>query len=139
MQTGNMSNYLAKEVLKFVFRGEEFNPPDSLFLGLVSSSATEENLQQGDLSSEVVGYEGDRREIEFDSPVIIGNVAVVENKETILFSGMPTVPVKYGIVCDSQMPGTGNILYWLYLEEEVQTASGSVAHVDKGSVKLKLT
>ena len=110
----NASNYLEEKLLDYIFKGESFDITNA-YLGLVSSTATTTDLEQGDLTNEISGYTGDRKDVlnaNFMSAYQDSEEGTTKNQNVIDFEDMPNEEVQYLIVCDSQTPGSGNILMW---------------------------
>ena len=141
---GNISNYLESKILDHVFRQIEYKPPEVCFLGLVSDRASEQDLEEGSLEHEIDGYQGDRKEVEFNPPAQEEGKGTVKSVASARFVQMPPGAVRYGIVCDSIAPGTGNILYWLYIKDGQgnivtrEAVEGDTLEVPAEQITLKL-
>jgi len=106
-----MSSYLENKILNHILRGENYTPPSTVYVGLVSGTAVDADLEGGDLTNEITGYEGDRKAITFTSASQVSDKGQTANSNEIDFNGMPATTVAYSVVCDSATGG--NILYWL--------------------------
>ncbi|MFW6002483.1 MAG: phage tail fiber protein [archaeon] len=108
---GNLSNYLEEKVLNKILRNEDFII-ENVYVGLVSDSATDAELESGDLTNEITGYDGDRKQIICSPAEQYDGKGRSLNTEQIDFDNMAAVTIKYAILCDSPIPGEGNILIW---------------------------
>jgi hypothetical protein len=139
---GNISNYLEEVILDWVFRGNSGNhsPPSALYLGIAELHAnTPSELEQGNLSHEITGYNGDRKLITFGT--ISQNSegkAQIKNTNTIEFENMPAVTVGYAFISDSPTKGEGNVLWWMPLETPKTTNSGDTLRVPAEAITITL-
>lgn len=108
----NMSTWLEERVLNHVFRNTTYTAAATVFVGLVSDIAADADLEAGLLVNEITAYTGDRKAVVFSAPAQSGGVGQIQNTTALDFENMPTVTVKYAIVCDNATKGAGNILYW---------------------------
>lgn len=126
----NMSSYLEEEILDHILRGNSYTSPGTVYIGLVTSTATDADLEGGDLTNEITGYTGDRKSVTFTIPSQVSGKGTVENDIQIDFEDMPNVTVEYAIICDSLTPGGGNILYWAPANSTKTTNSGDTYRID---------
>jgi len=108
---GNMTSYLEEKILNHILRGEVYTPPSTIYVGLVDSSATDIDLENGILTNEITGYTGSRKVISFNPASQDNGKGTTKNNSEINFNSMPKKEVAYAILCDSE--AGGNILYWL--------------------------
>jgi len=90
------------------------------------------------LANEIAAYTGDRRAVIFGAPAQVGNVGQIQNTTAIDFENMPTITVKYAIVCDSATKGAGNILYWCPLIVIRSVNSGDILRLPVEGLTLTL-
>lgn len=112
---GNMSSYLEQKILNHILRNEQYIPPTKVFIGLVSSKATEQQLEDGILTNEIKKYDGGRQEITFSAASKNVEGSLSKNNIAINFTGMPKEEIAYAILCDEKE--NGNILYWIPANE----------------------
>jgi len=134
----NISNYLEEKLLNHVMRGESYSSPTNVYVGIVSDSATESELESGDLINELDGYDGDRKSVSFTEPSQVDGKATIENTNLIEFEDMPEGEVEYAFVADSATKGQGNILYWMPLKDSKFTNEGDILRLVEGELTLSL-
>jgi len=103
------SNYLEEALLNHILNNVAYTSPTTVYVGLVDDTATEADLESGDLTNEITGYTGDRKAVSFTSPTQVSGKATVENDVEITFEDMPATTIAFAIVTDSAT--AGNILY----------------------------
>lgn len=115
----NISSYLEEAILNHVFRNTAYTSPVTVYVGLVSDTAVDADMEAGTLTNEITGYnEAARQAVTFGAPTQEEGKATIKNSAAdIEFTLMPEVTVKYAIICDTDgdFGGTGpdgNILYW---------------------------
>lgn len=108
----NISSYLEEKILNHVLRNTTYTSPTTVYVGLVTSTAVDADLEGGDLTNEISGYTGDRKAITFTVPTQVSGKGTVNNDNQLDFDNMPAVTVEYAIITDDPTPGVGNILYW---------------------------
>lgn len=122
----NISEHWEQKILDAVLRGETVSMPDNVYCGLVSDSGTDNELEQNDLTNEITGYTGNRKQINFSAVSWEDedktNPAEVENENLLEFEDMPSGAVKYAIVCDAD--DGGNIIYWCPLKDQKTVNAG---------------
>ena len=127
----NFSNYAEEEILDHMFSGSTLDFSD-LYMGLVSADASDGDLEGGDLSNEIEGYDGGRKpmsEGNFISATQEGGAGTVYNQDHIDFENMPADTVGYLILCDSGTHGGGNIIVWSPAATERTTNEGDTYRV----------
>ena len=124
----NMASYLEEEVL------QEKLVDATVYVGLVEDSATDVDLESGDLTNEITGYDGDRKAISFTAPSQVSGKGTVQNDVQIDFENMPATTVEYAIICDSATGG--NILYWCPAINNKTTNSGDTYRVDTNDLTI---
>ncbi|MTI61959.1 MAG: hypothetical protein FH762_18610 [Firmicutes bacterium] len=132
----NISNYLEEKILNHIFNGITYNPPPTVYLGLVSDTATDAELEAGDLTNEITAYSANRKVITFTGATQADGKATVENDTGIDFVDMPVTNVKYAIVCDSATGG--NILYWCPATNVREVFAGDTYRIPAGGLQLTL-
>ena len=104
---GNKSTYLQELVITTYLK------TGAVYLGLVSDTATDEEMEAGTLTNEITGYTGNRKAITWGAIAEVLTKATVKNSALIEFLSMPAPAgreIKYVIVCDAAT--AGHILYW---------------------------
>jgi hypothetical protein len=134
----NISDYLEVAVLNHLFLNINLPSPVSVYLGLVSDVATDDDMETGNLTNEIVTYTGDRKAITFSAPTQISGKATIVNTNLINFLLMPAVTVKYAIVCDGLTKSAGNIMYWCPLIVEKIMGAGETFSIPIGNLILDL-
>ena len=132
----NMSSFLEEEILDHILRGNSYSSPTTVYVGLVSDSATDDDLEDGDLTNEIDGYDGDRKEITFTEPSQVDGKATVESDVQIDFEDMPETTVEYAIITDDSTPDSGNILYWCPSVETKTTNEGDTYRIDTNNLTI---
>ena len=110
---GNLSTYLQEALLNHVLRNTAYSSPTTVYCGIVSDVATDENMEAGTLTDEITGYTGNRKAITFSAPSEVDTKATSKNSAVLEFELMPAPAgreAKYAIVCDAAT--AGHILYW---------------------------
>ena len=137
----DISNYAEAAILNHVFRNHAAateHTRTNIFVGLVSNAATDNNLEAGDLTHEIDGYTGNRPQIEFTPPIQEDGKAVIKNTARIEFVGMPSVTVRYAILCDSATKGAGNILWRLRLSSDRISNADDVCRIEEEELEITL-
>ncbi len=128
-------------MLSHVFRGNvvgtEYSRP-TVYVGLVSTAATEANLEEGLLANEVVTYDGNRRDVTFAAPVQEDGKATIRSEDRIEFTEMPSVTVRFVILCDTNTKGDANILWWLRLAEDKIVNAGDICRLEADELVVTL-
>lgn len=139
----NISTYLENAILNHVFRDIGYTRPGTVYCGIVSSSGTDQQLEAGTLTNEITAYTGNRKEIVFgDAPSQVDGKATISNTNEVEFENMPSVTVKYAIICDDTT--SGNILYWLPMVNDLgepitkTTNSGDTFRIPIGDLTIDL-
>lgn len=132
---GNFSNYLEEQLLNHVFRGTAYTSPTA-YVGIVTDTATDIDLEGGDLTNEITDYTGDRKTVSFTVPTQIGGKGTIESDVVIDFEDMPATTVKYAIVCDATTGG--NILMWIPATNIRTTQAGDTYRVPLGEMIIDL-
>ena len=133
----NMSSYLEEKILDHVLRNIEYTPPSTVYVGIVSDSATDSELEAGTLTNEITGYTGDRKSVSFTAISQNGDgEAETENTALIEFESMPACTIAYAIVCDAATGG--NILFWGAATESKTSNSGDTHQVPAGNITIDL-
>lgn len=132
----NISSYAEMEILDWLL---EISTATDVYVGIVDDTATNAELEGGDLTNEITSYTGDRKVIDFTTPVQVSGKGTVENNADIDFEGMPAVTVGYAVIMDSQSAdGTGNVLYWVPADNIKTTNSGDTYRIPSGELVLDL-
>ncbi len=137
----NIADYMESAILNHVFRNHAAGtecPRTSIYVGLVTSSATSTTLEEGDLANEIDAYVGDRPLVEFTAPVQVLGKATIKNIERIEYEGMPSCTVKFVILCDSPTKGDGNILWWMQLDENKVVNAGDICRIEAEELTVTL-
>lgn len=111
--TGNKSTYLEEAILNHVLRNTALSSPVTVYLGIFSDTATDEELEAGTLTNEITGYTGNRPAVTFHAPSQVLTKGTVTNDGAVQFVVMPAPAgrqVKYVAVCDAAT--AGHVLYW---------------------------
>lgn len=136
----NISNYLEEALLNHMMRGQaggtSYNQPGNVYVGLITNTATDNELESGDLTNEVTAYDGNRKEIIFTEPVQIDGKATITNIGNIDFENMPAETIKYAIICDNNTGG--NILYWCPALQIKTTNEGDTYRIPDGDLTIDL-
>lgn len=134
----NISTYLEDILLNLVMRNTAYpgGAPTTVYCGLIDNSGTDEELEAGTLTHEITTYTGDRKAITFGAPADVGGKETIKNTVTLEFLVMPTVTVKYIIICDAAT--AGNILYWCPLTEEKAYNPGDTLQIVVDGLVLDL-
>ena len=108
----NISTYLEGKWLNML-KGTPYTAP-TCYVGLVSDTAVDADLEAGTLTNEITGYTGNRPAISFGTITPSAGKSTMPNTAAnIDYLVMPTPAgrqVKYAIICDAAT--AGNILYW---------------------------
>jgi len=126
----NLSNYFEEQILT------EKLVNSTVYVGLISDTATDADLESGDLTNEITAYTGDRKSISFTSPTQVSGKATIENDANIDFEDMPAETVGYAVIMDAQT--AGNILYWCPADNVKTTNSGDTYRIPSGDLTLDL-
>ena len=133
----NLSNYAEEIFLNHVFRDESISL-DGNYLGLVSSSATDEDLENGDLTDEITGYDGDRKSASYNSAYQSEGKGTIENDGNIDFENMPNEEIGYVILCDSATKGSGNIIIWAPADSVKTANEGDTYRIQDGQFTTQI-
>lgn len=137
------SNYAEAIALDWFLKGNSGNytPPSAVYLGIVSSSGTADELEAGTLTNEITGYDGNRPQVTFGTiQQDTDGTSYVQNTADIEFQNMPTCVVKFFIVTDTATKGQGHILFWGELDSPRTIANaGDTLKVPAGALKVKVT
>ena len=136
----NISNYLEAKLLEHTMKNTAYSSPAAVYLGLVTSTATDLNLEEGVLTNEVTAYTGDRKAITFGTVSQVNGKATLTTTAPISFEGMPAATVKYAIIVDAATTkgSTGNILYWCPLTANKTTNLGDTFTIPTGDLTIDL-
>lgn len=133
----NISNYLEEAILNHVMRNDPYTSSTTVYVGLISSDASDNDLEAGTLTNEITGYDGNRKPVVFTEPTQVGGKATIKNNADIEFENMPAVTVEYAIVCDAET--NGNILYWCPLTGGTKTTNaGDIFRIPEDGLVLDL-
>ncbi len=132
----NISNYLEEAILDHVMRNSAYTSPSAVYCGLVTSAASDADLEAGTLTNEITSYTGNRKAITFGEPTQVGGKATIKNENALEFEDMPAATVAYAIVCDQET--TGNILFWCPLDDNKTTNSGDTFRIPVDGLTLDL-
>ena len=130
------SNYLEEALLNHVLRNEELTSPTEVYVGIVDDNATEEDLEDGDLTNEITEYDGDRKSVTFTEPTQIEGKATVENNVEVVFENMPEVTINYVIITDDPTKGSGNILYHSVPDDIKTSNQGDTVRFLEGEITV---
>ena len=138
----DISSYLEEAILNHVFRnstGGNNYTSTKIFAGLVTSSASSEDLEDGTLTNEVSAYTGNRPEITFTVPTqSSGGKAIIKNVAQIDYEDMPSATVRFAVLCDSSTIGAGNILWHLKLSSDKVMNSGDICRIREEELQIDL-
>jgi len=139
MPQGNITAYLEQKVLDHVLRGIAYTSPGDVYVGIVTSLASDADLEQNTVTNEVTGYDGDRKVVNFSVPSYEDedetNPAEVENENLLEFESMPAdETIAYAIVCESATPGTADVLYWCPLVSNKTVNEGDTFQLPIGDL-----
>lgn len=134
----NASNYLEEKLLDHVLRGNSFTSPATVYVGLVSDTATDSELEEGILTNEITGYDGDRKPVNFGALSQSAGKAHTENTANIDFEYMPATTVSHLIITDSPTKGSGNILIWSPAQNIRTTNDGDMYRVPVNGLEVDL-
>jgi len=132
----NISNYLEEKILDHVMRNTAYTSPTTVYCGLVSSSASDADLEAGTLTNEITAYTGNRKAVTFGAPAQVGGKATIKNENALEFEDMPAVTVAYAIVCDGAT--ANNILFWCPLDTNKTTNAGDTFRIPVDGLTLDL-
>lgn len=132
----NISNYLEEAILNHVMRNEEYTRPTTVYVGIISDDASDNDLEEGILANEITTYTGNRKPVTFTEPTQQDGKATIKNNAAIDFEDMPAVTVKYAVVCDAET--NGNILYWCPLTDIKTTNAGDTFRIPEDGLVLDL-
>ncbi len=118
----NISNYLEQRILDLVLdNASEYGSawlPETVYVGIMNDDTTEQELEEGTLTNEITGYNGNRKPVTWGDITLEGSgadaKATISNGAALEFDDMPAPggkEVQYAIICDE--PTGGNILWWL--------------------------
>ena len=116
---GIISNYLSKKLLDHALGIASYTMPETIYVGLASSTATAAQLAAGTLTNEITGYTGNRKAITMtaaaleDSQDALSDMISAGGTEEILFEDMPACTVAWVLLCDAAT--SGNVLFALPL------------------------
>lgn len=121
----NLSTYLENALINHIFRNSAYTSPTTVYLGLVTNSAVDGDMEAGTLTNEVTAYTGNRPSTTWSAPADVGGKATTKNSTAAVeYAAMPSCTVKYVIVCDGATKSAGNILVFLPLSSAQVVASG---------------
>lgn len=132
----NMTSWLEEKILEHILKDESYTPSTAIFVGLVNSSASEEDLEEGSYDDEITGYSGDRKEISFSSAVQSSGKGTVKNTNEIDFEDMPDIEVEYAILTDSSVTSSGNMLYWCPSSTTKTVNSGDTYRIESSALTV---
>ena len=137
------TNYLEGALLDHVLRGHatgtDYTQPTNVYLGLVTDTATDTELEEGTLTNEITGYTGDRPVVEFTEPIVIANGdSQIENTIEIAFEDMPEATIGYLIITDSPTKGSGNVLYYSQPDSIKTSNAGDTYRILVGDLTVDL-
>jgi len=133
---GNMANYLEEALLDHVLRDETYTAPETVYVGIADDSATDSEMEEGDLTNEITGYDGNRPSVTFTEATQEDGKGYVENEGDVEFENMPAVTVKYAFIADAET--SGNILWWGALTEPKEVPEGDTLKFDPGEIQIDL-
>ena len=134
----NISNYLEDKILDTVMKNGNVEwLPETVYAGLVTTTAVDADLEAGTLTNEVTDYTGDRKAITFGDIAQVGGKATVSNSNVLEFEDMPEATIGYLIICDA---ATGsNILWWCPVVGDPKTTNaGDTFRVPIGDLVIDL-
>lgn len=123
-----LSSYLEAALLNHVVRGEVYTPPTTVYLALFTSSATEIELESGDLTNELAGYT--RQPVTFAAATVALGAAEAANDALLTFSGLPAATLTRTALIDAATGG--NVLFHGALAIERTTTEGETISIDIG-------
>ncbi len=132
----NISNHLEEALLNHVMKNTAYTSPAAVYCGLVTSTASDADMEAGTLTNEITAYTGDRKAITFGTITQVGGAATVKNTVAIEFEDMPAVTVAYAIICDATT--AGNILWWLPLDVNKTTNAGDTFRIPVDGLTVTL-
>lgn len=134
----NASDYLEEKLLDHVLRNVSYTSPSTVYIGLVSDTGTDAELESGDLTNEITSYSGDRKEVSFDAITQSAGNGFTSNNSNIDFEYMPATTVEYLIVTDSPTKGSGNILIWSPAQNIRTTNDGDMYRIPTNGLEMNL-
>lgn len=138
----NISTYLEEVLLDWVFKAnsKESSPPENVYLGLaLDVDGVDAELEDGDFTHEITGYTGSRKVITFgDITQDDSGRAMIKNSDPIEFESMPSSTVGYAFISDSDIPGEGNVLWWMQVAEPKIMNNGDTLRVPAENIVIMM-
>lgn len=132
----NFSDYLEEALINHVLKNSAFSSPETVYAGIVSSDGSDTEMEAGTLTNEITAYTGNRKAISFGDITQVDGKATITNSSVIDFEDMPSVTVKYVIICDSTT--SGNILIWAPLNTSAVVESGNTFRIPVDGLTIDL-
>ena len=125
---GNMSKYLEAQILSHVLRGAAYTAPSTIYVGIVSENATEEELEAGTLTHEVTGYIGNRKSTTWASLSVVDGKTQTVNSQELNFVSVPQTNLEYLIIVDAA--AGGNVLWWTKMPSKKFVNAGDTVTIN---------
>lgn len=122
----NMSNYLEKKLLNFLFRGQSFTAPTQIWIALCTETVTDD-IENGSELEEVSGGDYARKSIASSKWTEPTDDGLIKNSEEVKWENVTwEATVKAIALCDAQT--AGKVLFWGTLtKEKIVTEEDSVS------------
>ena len=124
---GNMSKYLEGKIIDHVLRGTNYTAPSTIYVGLITDSATGAELEAGTLTNEVTTYTGNRKAVTWSTKTVVDGATRVVNTNEITFSDMPACTLEYLVLVD--LATGGNILWWTKMPTKKIVNTGDIVTI----------
>ena len=125
------SNYVKNNSLDFWVRNQSIAQPSSVWVALYSTNPT-----ASDTGTEVSGGGYTRQQVNFTSPTVSGDVAIVQNTSEIVF---PQLTASAGVAAYVGLRDAstgGNLLFYDALPTAITLAQGYTPYWAAGDLKV---
>lgn len=136
----NMSNFLEERLLNYLFRGTAYTPPATLYVALLTDTIDDSVVSGGDLP-EVAGLGYGRRGIAREANAWSAPNAdgIVKNTQEIKWEEVDWEATIVAVAfCDSEAPGSGNVLFWGDLVREKVVAEEDTVSFAPNSIIVQI-
>ncbi len=130
---GNISNYLANELLDHILNNNSYTSPTDVYLALFTADPT----NSGDMTDEVSATQYGRQSVGFDPP----SSRQTDNASDIVFNEADSSwgEITHAAICDASSTGAGNVLFFGPLEVSKTIDAGDQFKINTGDLDCLFT